>query len=137
VQIGLRRISSELVELEGGLLDLADRRPSAFQLEARWSGEPLPTRLLPGFDPCLLGWRDRAPFVRAEDEARVIPPGGGIFRAVATLDGVAAATWGLRRQRNEVALSVEPFAPFDATAAEAISREMADVARFEGRSLAS
>src|ERR1035437_1619080 len=53
---GLRAVSSELVELEGGLVDLADRRPSAFELEAR-SKEQLPSRLLPAFDPCLLAWQ--------------------------------------------------------------------------------
>jgi hypothetical protein len=133
---GLRAIAGELVELEGGLLDLTDRRPSAIQLEARWASEALPTRLLPGFDPCLLGWRERGPFVRPEDEARVIPPGGGMFRPVVTLDGVAAATWGLRRERREVAVSIVPFAPFDPAAEAAIAAEMVDVARFEGRSLA-
>jgi uncharacterized protein YcaQ len=133
---GLREIAAELVELDDGLLDLADRRPSALQLEARWGSGRLPTRLLPGFDPSLLGWRERAPFVRPEDEARVVPPGGGFIRAVATLDGVAAATWGLRRDRNEVAVSIEPFSPFDPAAEAAIAVEMADIARFEGRSLA-
>jgi uncharacterized protein YcaQ len=134
---GLSAIAVELVELEGDFLDLADRRPSAFQLEARWGSAALPTRLLPGFDPCLLGWRERAPFVRPEDEARVIPPGGGAFRPVATVDGVAAATWGLRRNGGQVALGIEPFAPFDSATEAAIAAEMADVARFEGRVLAS
>lgn len=133
---GLRAIAAELVELEGDLLDLADRRPSALQLEARWGSEALPTRLLPGFDPCLLGWRERAPFVRPEDEVRVIPPGGGIFRAVATVNGVAAATWGLRRERSQIAVRVEPFAPFNPAVEAAVAAEMADVARFEGRTLA-
>ena len=134
--VGLRGIAAELVELEGDLLDLADRRPSAFQLEARWASEPLPPRLLPGFDPCLLGWRERQPFVRPEDESRVIPPGGGIFRAVATVGGVAAATWGLRRDRDEVAVRVEPFEPFEPAVEAAIAAEVEDVARFEGRTLA-
>lgn len=136
VQVGLRGVAAQLVELEGDLLDLADRRPSAFQIEARWGSAPLPTRLLPGFDPCLLGWRERQPFVRPEDESRVIPPGGGIFRAVATIDGVAAAIWGLRRDRDQVAVRVEPFEPFEPAVEAAIAAEVEDVARFEGRTLA-
>jgi Winged helix DNA-binding domain len=135
VHVGFRGIGAELVELEGDLLDLADRRPSAFQLEARAATEPLPARLLPGFDPCLLGWRERRPFVRPEHEPKVIPPGGGVFRAVATVDGVAAATWGLRRQGTRVAVHVDPFEPFDPAVEEAIAAEAADVARFEGREL--
>jgi len=132
---GLRAIAGELVELENGLLDLADRSPSAFELEAR-SADRLPPRLLPGFDPCLLGWTEREPFVRPQDEPAVIPPGGGIFRAVATVDGVAAATWGLRRQGDRVAVRIDPFEPFDADTTEAVAAEAADVARFEGRRLA-
>jgi hypothetical protein len=132
---GLRAISAELVELENGLLDLAGRRPSVFELEAR-SADKLPPRLLPGFDPCLLGWTEREPFVRPQDEPAVIPPGGGIVRAVATVDGVAAATWGLRRQGDRVAVRIDPFEPFDDDTAAAIAAEAADVARFEGRQLA-
>jgi hypothetical protein len=134
--MGLRAIAAELVELEGDLLDLADRRPSAFQLEAQWGAESLPSRLLAGFDPCLLGWRERQPFVRPEDEPAVIPPGGGIFRAIATVDGVAAATWGLRRERDRISVRVDTFAPFAPEVEAAIAAEVADVARFEGRSLA-
>jgi uncharacterized protein YcaQ len=134
--VGLRGMATELVELEGDLLDLADRRPSAFQLEARWARETLPPRLLPGFDPCLLGWREREPFVRPIDEAAVIPPGGGIFRAVATVDGVAAATWGLRRQGDRVAVRIDPFRPLDSEPAATLQAEAEDVARFEGRVLA-
>jgi hypothetical protein len=129
-------MATELVELEGDLLDLADRRPSAFQLEARWARETLPPRLLPGFDPCLLGWREREPFVRPIDEAAVIPPGGGIFRAVATVDGVAAATWGLRRQGDRVAVRIDPFRPLDSEPAATLQADAEDVARFEGRVLA-
>src|ERR1035437_8085548 len=132
---GLRAVSSELVELEGGLVDLADRRPSAFELEAR-SKEQLPSRLLPAFDPCLLAWQVREPFLRRLDEPRVIPVGGGLFRPVATVDGVAAATWGIRRQGERVAIRIDPFEPLDAAAGAALEAEVADVARFEGRQLA-
>ena len=135
-RFGLRAIAGELVELEGGLLDLADRRPSAFELEARSVSETLPPRLLPAFDPCLLGWKEREPFLRRVDEPRAIPTGGGLFRPVATVDGVVAATWGIRRQGDRVAVRLDPFEPLDSEAAAAIAAEIADVARFEGRLLA-
>jgi hypothetical protein len=81
---------------------------------------PLPPRLLPGFDPYLLGWRDRSFAVAPEHERRVFP-GGGMLRATVVADGVAVGTWSLRAGR----VSVEPFGdPVDAAA------EIADVERF-------
>jgi hypothetical protein len=132
---GLRLVAGELVELDGGLVDLADRKPSAFELEARWSRQPLPPRLLPGFDPCLLGWTAREPFLARDHDLYVIPPGGGLFRAMATVDGTAVATWSPRRDRDRVAVRIAPFVPLDADAEAALAAEAADVARFEGRVL--
>ncbi len=133
---GLRTIGPELVEFEGGLVDLAARRPDSAGSKARAVDLPLPPRLLPGFDPCLLGWREREPFVRLADVPRVIPEGGGIFRPVATVDGVAAATWGIRRQGDRLAIRMDPFQPIDPGAEAALRAEAEDVARFEGRKLA-
>jgi len=133
---GLRAVAAELVELEGGLLDLADRKPTAFELEARWRAERLPPRLLPAFDPSLLGWREREPVVGRADDSRVVQMGGGMFRAVATLDGVAAATWTIRRQGGRVGIDLDPFRPLEAQDLEALHAEAEDVARFEDRILA-
>jgi len=133
---GLRTIGPELVEYEGGLVDLAARRPDSAGSKARPIDLPLPPRLLPGFDPCLLGWREREPFVRLVDVPRVIPYGGGVFRPVATVDGVAAATWGIRRQGDRLAVRMDPFRPIDPEAEAALRVEAEDVARFEGRKLA-
>jgi hypothetical protein len=116
-QAGLGAVAAELVELDGGLLDLAARTPTpAF----------LPPRLLPAFDPYLLGWKDRTFAVPAE-HARRVHPGGGILRATATIDGVAAGTWSLRGGR----VTVEPFAPLLPEQAAALEAEAADVVRFE------
>lgn len=131
VRAGLRSIGRELVELEGGLFDLANRRPPL------GLGEPLPPRLLPAFDPCLLGWREREPFLRRADEPQAIPVGGGLFRPVATVDGVVAATWSARRQVGRIAVRIDPFGPLDSDARAALQAEAQDVARFEGRTLAA
>jgi len=133
---GLRSIGPELGEFEGGLVDLAVRRSASAGSGARAVDLPLPPRLLPGFDPCLLGWREREPFVRLADVPRVIPVGGGSFRPVATVDGVAAATWGMRRQGDRLAVRMDPFQPIDPEAEAALRAEAEDVARFEGRKLA-
>ncbi|HEY3191012.1 MAG TPA: crosslink repair DNA glycosylase YcaQ family protein, partial [Solirubrobacteraceae bacterium] len=80
---GLRAIGGELVEGEGGVLDLAAREPRP---------DRLGPRLLPAFDPYLLGWKDRSFAVPAE-HARRVHPGGGILRAVATIDGLVLGLW--------------------------------------------
>ena len=132
---GLRAVAGELVELEGGLLDLADRKPSALELEARWLTERLPPRLLPGFDPSQLGWRGREPFVLPAHDGLVVDKGGGFFRPMATIDGVAAATWRVRRQGSGLEIGIDPFRPLDAGDVAALRREAEDIARFEGRTL--
>jgi len=133
---GLRSIGGELAEFEGGLVDMAARLPGSAASRAWAVDGPLPPRLLPAFDPCLLGWREREPFVRPADVPRVIPEGGGMFRPVATIDGVAAATWGIRRQGDRLAVRIDLFEPIDPEAEAALRVEAEDVARFEGRRLA-
>ncbi|UGS38592.1 winged helix DNA-binding domain-containing protein [Capillimicrobium parvum] len=121
---GLSAIAGELVELEDGLVDLARREPVP---------ERVPPRLLPAFDPYLLGWRDRSFAVPAQ-HARRVHPGGGMLRAAATRDGVAVGTWSARRRDGRLQVEFDPFAPLDASTAAALDDEIADVARFEGLS---
>ena len=113
---GLAAIASEL-EQHDGLVDLA-RRPAA--------PSRLPPRLLAGFDPYLLGWRDRT-FAVAPEHARRVHPGGGMLRATAIAGGRAVGTW-TRRGGGGV---VEPFAPLPERVAAALGREAQDVTRFE------
>jgi hypothetical protein len=129
---GLRSIASEIGELAGPagpLLDLVGRSSTPDLLT------PLPARLLPGFDPCLLGWREREPFVAARDDARVVPSGGGFFLPTAIVDGTAAATWSTRRQGDRIAVRMDPFRPLGPEDAAALATDAKDVARFEGRTL--
>ena len=114
---GLTTIAGVLVH-EGGLVDLAGREPAPAQL---------PPRLLPPFDPYLLGWRDRG-FAVAPEHARRVHPGGGMLRATAIAHGRAVGTW--RRVGGRVA--IEPFAPLAARVAAALRREAVGVERFEG-----
>jgi winged helix DNA-binding protein len=127
---GLEAIAPELSALPGaaGLVDLAAR-------SAGGGGGPaaaaLAPRLLPAFDPYLLGWKERAFAVPAR-HARRVHPGGGMLRAVATADGRAVATWSARRRDGRLAVTVEPFGRIPARARAALDAEAADVARFEG-----
>ena len=76
-------------------------------------------RLLPAFDPYLLGWKDRSFAVPAELKRRVFP-GGGMLRAVTLQDGLVTGTWtapgGVPR--------------IDAPDPDAFAAEAADVTRF-------
>jgi DNA glycosylase AlkZ-like len=86
---------------------------------------PPPPRLLPPFDPYLLGWKDRS-FAVPPEHARRIHPGGGVLRATATVDGVAVGTWSLRGARVEI----DRFAPIAEERAAALEEEARDVERF-------
>lgn len=90
----------------------------------------LPPRLLPAFDPYLLGWRDRA-FAVPAAHARAVHPAGGILRAVLLVDGAVAGTWSARRQGTALAVELAPFAELTATAARALRAEAAAVRAFE------
>jgi hypothetical protein len=111
---------SALVDRDAALGELARRylrghAPAADADLAAWSGLPLrdarrgleragdvaapapgriPPRLLPAFDPYLLGWKDRS-FAVPDALAKQVHPGGGILRAVVTDDGLVTGTWSL------------------------------------------
>lgn len=139
------------VDRDAALADLASRylaghAPAAPEDLAVWAGLPLrearaalagvepglaapvtpPPRLLPSFDPYLLGWKDRS-FAVPPEHARRVHPGGGVLRATATVDGVAVGTWSLRRGKVEL----DAFATLEPEHAAALEAEAADVERFE------
>jgi hypothetical protein len=78
----------------------------------------LPPRLLPAFDPYLLGWRDRS-FAVAPEHAKAVHPGGGILRATAVAGGRAVGTWTFAGGKVEL----HPFAPLPDSVAAALARE--------------
>jgi hypothetical protein len=125
---GLHAIAAQLTEHGGGLVDLANR--------AATSRRTVPPRLLPAFDPFLLGWRDRS-FAVPEAHAKRVHPGGGMLRAVATARAQAVGTWTARRRSGRLDVVVEPFAPLPERTARALAADARDVARFEGHATAS
>ncbi|MGI8803339.1 MAG: winged helix DNA-binding domain-containing protein [Solirubrobacteraceae bacterium] len=120
---GLGSLGGSLAEVGGGLLDLRDRGADGRR--------PPPARLLPAFDPYMLGWKDRGFAVRPEDRRRV-HPGGGLLRAVATGDGLVVGTWGVRRRGGRLRVTVEAFAELGDDLRRDFECEAVDLARFEG-----
>jgi hypothetical protein len=108
---GLAAIARELVA-HGELVDLVRRADAP----------PTPPRLLPAFDPYLLGWKDRG-FAVPAALAKRAHPGGGIIRATAVQDGAVVGTWTMPRGR--VRLDPPELAP-------AFADEVGAVERFAG-----
>ena len=115
----------DLAKWSGLPLNVARR---AFELGAG-TGSRRPARALPPptllgpFDPLLHGWASRAPFVGAHQG---IVTTNGIFRAIALVDGTAAATWSLASGT----ITITPFDPLGASARRALERDATDVLRF-------
>jgi hypothetical protein len=111
---GLAAISSELVEREDGLVDLAKRAPA----------EPHPPpRLLGAFDPLLLGWASRDEVVGPH---KLLVTINGIFRPFALVDGRAVATW--RYAAGQV--TIEPLGKVTKRATAALEADAAAVEEF-------
>ena len=79
---------------------------------AEWLTEQPPeeysVRLLPGYDPYLLGYRGRGLMVPPEYAGRV-HPGGGTLRATLLVNGRAAGLWHRKHRTHDVIIQVQPF----------------------------
>jgi hypothetical protein len=117
---GLEAIAGELRDVPGGRVCLAGSasRPRA-----------LPPRLLPSFDPYLLGWADRAFAVPAERHHRM--RSGGIIRAAAMVAGVAVGTWDAPWAGRRVTVQLDLWGSVSETERAALRAEADDVVRFE------
>jgi hypothetical protein len=115
-RLGLDAIADDLVSLDGGLVDLADRdRPRAVP----------PPRLLGPFDPLLHGWVSRDPVVGAH---RHVVTSNGLFRPVALVDGRVVASWGLA----DGTVTIRMLEEIDPAALDALRKDAAAVLRFLG-----
>jgi DNA glycosylase AlkZ-like len=117
---GLSRIAAEIAGTGSDRVSLRVRGPVARRAAPR---------LLPAFDPFLLGWKDRAYAVPAErlGDVRL----GGMIRAVAIVDGTAVGTWAAPRSGRRVAVSVDCWEDPGADARAALAADARDVERFE------
>jgi hypothetical protein len=117
--------------IAGELAEVEIRGQSAWLLRAHVEGLDCPSsapivRLVPGYDPYLLGYRDRELAVPAEYR-RHIHPGGGVLHPAVLVDGLAAGTWRPTRRGSRVLVAVGPVEALDDPFLEP---EIADVTRF-------
>ena len=131
VRRGFAGIAAGLDERDDGLTGLAagaggDAGPvtPARRAGGECPGLP-PPRLLGAFDPLLLGWASREPFLGQHQPVITV---NGLFRPFALVRGRAAATWSIAR--DEVTLT--PFAPLAPADKAALELDAADVKRFLG-----
>jgi hypothetical protein len=87
--------------------------------------EPVPVRLLAGYDNLLLGYADRTRVVGDQDRRLVIT--GGLVRATVLVDGFVAGTWSVGADGR---VSVAPFRPLSADEDAAVRAEAARAQEF-------
>jgi hypothetical protein len=130
IRVGWQRIAGEIRELR--VLGRSVWLPAD---HAAWLADvdtaPPVVRLLPRFDPYLLGYRRREVAV-APQHARRIHPGGGIIHPVLLIDGRAVGTWGSTRRRERLEVTVELFEPLASSMLTALEAEAAAVGQFLG-----
>ncbi len=120
-RFGLRAIGAELDELGDGLVALRAVRRRA---PAR-----VPPKLLPSFDPYLVGWKGYAHAVPLERIADVAK--GGMIGAIATVEGRAVGTWSAHRRGRSANVDILWWHEVAEAEREALIAEAEDVDRFE------
>ena len=86
----------------------------------RAAAKPRGVRLLPAFDPYVVGFRPRAELVAAEQEVRIFRPQAWISPVV-LVDGRAAGVWSYEQRRGSVEVAVEPFSRLSARVRKAVA----------------
>jgi hypothetical protein len=127
---GFDSVRAELLEVE------FDGAPAwMLQSHAAWLDEPFAgdavVRLLPPYDPYVLGYASRDLIVSRQYVKR-IHPGGGIIHPTVVADGRAVGTWKMLQSRKDVHVTVEPFERLNAEVTRAIEGEVRELGRFYG-----
>jgi DNA glycosylase AlkZ-like len=123
----LREVEDELVEVDV-------RGQAAWMLATdvsalRRAGPPKGVRLLPAFDPYVVGFRPRALLVDSEHEEKIFRPQAW-FSPVVLVNGRAAGIWERERRGRRLEVRVEPFSPLPAATRRAIAVEAERLGEF-------
>ncbi|HYR80939.1 MAG TPA: winged helix DNA-binding domain-containing protein [Thermoplasmata archaeon] len=130
IRVILDRLRDELVEVDMGRRRGFLLRKDLPDLE-KASSEPGIVRLLPSFDPFLLGHRDRDYLVDRAHYKQVYKDQGWLAPIV-LVDGRVAGTWSYRRHPRKLAVEVTMFATFKKETRAKAKEEAYDLARFLG-----
>jgi hypothetical protein len=85
--------------------------------------KPRTVRLLPAFDPYVVGFRPRSLLVDAAHEPRIFRPQAW-FSPVVLVDGRAAGIWERERRGRRLEVRVEPFSRLSAATRRGIAEEV-------------
>ena len=95
------------------------------------TAQPVPLRLLPRFDPLLLGHKDKRRILNPAHRSRVFRPAGEVT-ATLLVDGRVAASWRTARERQTLAIILRPFASLPVDVLDQCQREGTSLASFMG-----
>src|SRR2546427_12940477 len=130
IRVILDRLRDELVEVDTGRRHGFLLRKDLPDLE-KAASEPGTVRLLPSFDPFLLGHRDRDHLVDRAHYKQVYKDQGWLAPVV-LVDGHVAGTWSYQRHPRKLAVEVKMFAAFKKEMRAKAKDEAYDLARFLG-----
>jgi Winged helix DNA-binding domain len=128
VRLGLRSIAGEIEEAKLGDRTLLSLRKGRVRLPKEGQ-----VRMLGAFDTYMLGYRDRGFAVPKHGLAAVKAGGGGWIRPVIVEDGRVIGGWRSKRKGDALEIEVKLYEPSSGALRQAIEAEVADIARFEGR----
>ncbi len=128
IRVILDRLRDELVEVDTGRRRGFLLREDLPNLE-KAASEPGIVRLLPSFDPFLLGHRDRDHLVDRAHYKQVYKDQGWLAPVV-LVDGRVAGTWSYERQPRKLGVDVRMFAAFSRETRTKAKEEAHDLSRF-------
>jgi uncharacterized protein YcaQ len=117
------------VRTEGSELSLWMLKEDHKQLEKLDPQERIPPRLLPKFDSCLLGHKDRRRLIDLQFLKRVCRPAGDIA-AVVLVDGRVAGTWTHKKTKKKLTVAITPFRKLNKTTADELEQAVASLGEF-------
>lgn len=132
--IGVRNAAQQWVDHDHGTVDVFDECGRAFRVgvEALKSApgvDERSTRLLPAFDPYLLGYRGKDHVVRSVDYKCVYKKAGWIS-PVALVDGHVIGVWRCRRVHGRLRVEIQAFGETTDTELAGIEAEVSELGRF-------
>lgn len=125
----LRRIAGELAEVE--VAGWSARVLAADLAGLAAARRPSSVRLLPGFDPYVVGFHPREHLVDPEVADRVFRKAGWITPTL-VVRGRVAGVWGYERGKGYLEVTVEPFVKVSAATQKAVAEEADRLGAFLG-----